>query len=297
VSKVWVDGRIVPADQPQLRVTDRGFQLGDGIFETLRARRAVPIEWDEHIARLHESAVVLGIPLPATVGDRLLEAIRGLLEANGLTEDASLRITVTRGSLERRGLLPPGWEVADPTIVVQAFPFVPPPAELLERGVRAITSSVRRDVRSPLAGAKSTSRADHVFAKIEAERAGVDDAIFLTGEGMVSEATTANVFALLGDRLVTPPLSAAILAGTTRTWLLSQADEAIGGLVAEEGELSPGDLAAADEAFLSSSVAGVVPLVELDGRPIGGGRPGPRTLALREARDAWIEDAARAGAR
>ena len=289
MSTVWVDGRLVSSDEPHLRVTDRGFQLGDGIFETLRVRRGVPIEWDEHVARLHESAAILAIPLPAAVADRLRGAIRDLLEATGMVQDAALRITVTRGQFERRGLLPPGWETVEPTMVVQAFPFAPPSPELLRRGVRAIMSTLRRDARSPLAGAKSTSRADHVFAKLEAERAGADDAIFLTGESLVSEATSANIFAISGDRLATPAASAGILSGTTRTWLLEHASRVIPGLAAEERDMRPEDLETADEAFLSSSVAGVVPLVELDGRAIGGGRPGSRTERLREGREAWIE--------
>ncbi len=293
---IWLDGRLVPAEGPHLSVTDRGFQLGDGVFETARARRGVVIELDEHLRRLHESAWATALHLP--VDDRQLAGgIGALLAAEDLAGDAgdaAIRITVSRGSLERRGLLPPGWETATATIVIQAWPYAPPPAHRLERGVRAITSSVRRDPTSPLAGIKSTSRADYVFAALEAHRAGADDALFLTLDGAISEATTANVWALAGDRLRTPPLAAAILAGTTRTWLLAHAADL--GLRAEEAMLRPEDLLAADEAFLSSSVAGIVPIVALDGRPVGRGRPGPWTRGLREARERWIEAAARTGA-
>lgn len=293
---IWLDGRLVPAEGPHLSVTDRGFQLGDGVFETARARRGVVIELDEHLRRLHESAWATALHLP--VDDRQLAGgIGALLAAEGLAGDAgdaAIRITVSRGSLERRGLLPPGWETATATIVIQAWPYAPPPAHRLERGVRAVTSSVRRDPTSPLAGIKSTSRADYVFAALEAHRAGADDALFLTLDGAISEATTANIWALAGDRLRTPPLAAAILAGTTRTWLLAHGADL--GLRAEEAMLRPEDLLAADEAFLSSSVAGIVPLVALDGRPVGRGRPGPWTRGLREARERWIEAAARTGA-
>ena len=293
---IWLDGRLVSAEGPHLPVTDRGFQLGDGVFETARARRGVVIELDEHLHRLHESAWATALHLP--IDDRqLVGGIAELLAAEGLAGDdgdAAIRITVSRGSLERRGLLPAGWEVARATVVIQAWPYAPPPIHRLERGVRAVTSSVRRDPTSPLAGIKSTSRADYVFAALEAHRAGADDALFLTLDGAVSEGTTANVWALAGDRLRTPPLGAAILAGTTRTWLLAHAAEL--GLRAEEAMFRPDDLLAADEAFLSSSVAGIVPLVALDGRPVGGGRPGPWTRGLREARERWIEAAARAGA-
>jgi branched-chain amino acid aminotransferase len=296
--QVWLDGGLVPAGGPHLRVSDRGFQLGDGIFETLRARRGVLVDWAEHLARLGEGAAALSLSLPP--GDGLEAAVRELLVAEGLADpgrdgtvpsDAAVRITISRGPLPGRGTLPTGWRTASPTVVVQAWPHSPPPADLISRGVRAVTSAVRRDPGSPLVGIKATSRADHVFAKLEAERAGVDDALFLTTDGRVSEATSANVFAVVGRRLLTPPLSAAILAGTTRTWLLSHpaAARAVG-LEAEARDLRPIDLIAADEAFLTSSVAGILPLVELDGRPIGDGRPGERVPALRAAREDWIDE-------
>jgi branched-chain amino acid aminotransferase len=292
---IWLDGGLVDAHAPHLRVTDRGFQLGDGIFETGRARRGIVIELDEHLERLREGAVALSLHLPVE-DEAIAEAIADLLVAEGLAGtagagatpgDAALRITVSRGPVEQRGLLPPGMADIPATIAIQAWPYAPPPAELLARGVRAVSSSVRRDPTSPLAGIKSTSRADYVYAKLEAARAGVDDALFLTTDGAISEATTANVFVISGRTLGTPPRGAAILPGTTRTWLLAHA--AALGFEAAEVELRPEQLLAADEAFLSSSIAGVVPLCAFDGRPIGGGRPGPRTLALRRAREAWID--------
>lgn len=300
--RVWINGELLAWDEPHLPVTDRGFQLGDGVFETLRARRGVLVEWREHCVRLHDSAAAIGIRLPYT-DDELAAGVRALIDAEGLAGDgsapgsepgdAALRITVSRGSIERRGLLPIGYEGVIATVVIQAWPYAPPDAGLLERGVRAIASTVRRDPGSPLAGIKATSRADYVFAKLEAERAGVDDALFLTLQGRVSEGTTANVFCISEGHLLTPPIDAAILPGTTRTWLLSDPVVHALGLQPEERDLWPEDLQTADEAFLSSSVAGVVPLTTYEGRPIGTGRPGPRTLALRAAREAWIDAVSR----
>ena len=298
---VWLDGRLLRADEPHLSVADRGFQLGDGIFETARVRRGVVIELEEHLRRLHESAVAIALHLPADDA-RLVDGIGELVATEGLAGDgcdgppgdAAIRLTVSRGPLERRGLLPPGWESTTATVAIQAWPYGPPEGRLLEHGVRAVSSAVRRDPRSPLAGIKSTSRADYVYARLEAERAGADDAVFLTIDGEISEGTTANVWLLRGDRLTTPPLAAAILPGTTRTWLFEHAADL--GLVAEEAEVRPDDLVAADEAFLSSSVAGIVPLVALDGRAIGRGHPGPWTRGLREARERWIDRVARDGA-
>ncbi len=326
---IWLDGRLVDAHAPHLSVSDRGFQLGDGIFETARARRGVVIELDEHLERLRESVAALDIELPFD-DDRLVAAIAELLAAEGLDGrgadagdaafagvepgdapdaghraqpgyaaaptfaghraqpgDAAVRITVSRGPTDSRGLLPPGLASVRATVAIQAWPHVPPADDLLRRGVRVIASAIRRDPGSPLAGIKSTSRADYVYAKLEAARAGADDALLLTTDGAISEATAANIFVVAGATLGTPPATAGILVGTTRSWLLRHASAL--GLEVAEVELRPAHLLAADEAFLTSSVAGIMPLTAYDGRPIGGGRPGQRTLALRQAREEWIE--------
>ena len=292
---VWLNGGLVDARGPHLNVTDRGFQLGDGLFETARARRGVVIELDEHLERLRTGCAVFGLNLGLD-DDELTEAIAELLAAEeldgtggdgGPVGDAAIRITVTRGSAERRGLLPAGFEALVPTVAIQAWPYSPTSPELLEQGVRAVTSSIRRDPTSPLAGVKTSSRADYVYARLEADRAEADDALFLTLDGHLSEASAANLFVLNGTVLSTPPLSAAILPGTTRTWLLAHAECL--GLTAAETDIAPEQLLAADEAFLTGSVAGIVPLVALDGRAVGSGRPGPRGRALRAAREAWID--------
>ena len=215
-----------------------------------------------------------------------------LLAADGLAvpdADASIRVTVSRGAITARGLLPT--QQVTPTIVIQAWPVPPPPADHLERGLHLAASSVRRDPENPLSAFKTTSRADYVFARLEARRAGADDALFLTIDGHLSEATSANVFLVRGGggarpEFATPALGCAILPGTTRTWLLGWA--ATVGLAPVEGWLTAADLADADEAFLCSSVAGVLPVTRFDGRPIGTGVPGPWTLRAREAREAFI---------
>lgn len=296
--RAWLDGRLVAIDEPHLRLTDRGFQLGDGIFETLRARRGVAIELTEHLVRLHESAHALGLRLP--FDDQILTAaIRELLAAEGLAADgldgrpvgdAALRITISRGPLPGRGLLPPD-EAPAPTVAIQAWPYAPPPARLLREGLAAIISSLRRDPASPLAGIKSTSRADHVYARLEASHANVDDAILLTFDGRLAESTAANLWVVRRGQVLTPPSSAGVLAGTTRTWLLAQRD--LPGLRVAEADLRPEDLLAGEEAFLSASVSGIVPLTRLDGQAIGDGRPGASTLTLRERREGWVDEVAR----
>jgi branched-chain amino acid aminotransferase len=294
---VWVDAELQPADGQHLSAFDRGFQLGDGVFETLRARAGRPTELDEHLARLRRSADGLDIELATGTEARIADGIASLLAADGLAgpnADASIRITVSRGAITARGLLP--LEHVSPTIVIQAWPVPPPPADHLERGLHLVVSSIRRDPSNPLSALKTTSRADYVFARLEARRAGADDALFLTVDGYLSEATSANIFLVRGagalapnlprPELATPGLQCAILPGTTRTWLLGWA--ATAGLTPVEGWLTSADLAGADEAFVCSSVAGVLPVTSFEGRPIGTGAPGPWTLRAREAREAFI---------
>ena len=292
---VWIDGRIVAAATPVLTAFDRGFQLGDGIFETLRARGGHPTELTEHTARMRRSADGLAIPLPDDLERRLAVAIDDLLAVERLAGpdgDASVRITVSRGSYFGRGLLPPD-EHPSPTIVVQAWPVAPPPPEHLEVGLHLVPSSVRRDPENPLSALKTTSRADYVFARVEARTAGADDALFLTIDGYLSEATSANLFLVRGTpgegeapELATPSLACAILPGTTRDWILRWGGSV--GLAPSEGWLTTRDLAEADEAFLSSSVAGILPVTRFSGEPIGSGRPGSWTLRARADREAFI---------
>jgi branched-chain amino acid aminotransferase len=169
---------------------------------------------------------------------------------------------------------------------------MPAPREHLERGLRLVASAIRRDPASPLATLKTTSRAEYVHARLEARRAGADDALFLTTDDHLSESTTANIFLVRRDpedgglELATPALDCAILPGTTRSWLLGWAARV--GLRPVEGRLRRADLATADEAFLCSSVAGILPVTAFEGRPIGDGLPGPWTLRARADREAMI---------
>ena len=289
---VWVDGEVLPADACHLSVNDRGFQLGDGIFETLRAKAGRCTELPEHLARLRHSAAGLAIELPDDVEARVAEGIARLLAAEALDGpegDASVRITVSRGVWASRGLLPPRDVHLRPTIAIQAWPVEPPAAGHLEHGISMVASAIRRDPQNPIVTLKTTSRADYVFARLEARRAGADDALFLTNTGHLSEATTANVFLVreAADgvlELATPALECAILPGTTRSWLLRWA---VGvGLRPFEGWLTPDELATAREAFISSSVAGVLPLTRFNGHPIGNGLPGPLTRRARADREA-----------
>ncbi|HTC85756.1 MAG TPA: aminotransferase class IV, partial [Candidatus Acidoferrum sp.] len=186
-------------------------------------------------------------------------------------------------------------EVVSPTVVVQAWPVVAPPSGHIERGIHVATSLIRRDPENPLVALKTTSRADYVHARLEARRSGADDALFLTLDGFLSEATTSNIFLIRRgagtsaggtDELATPALACAILPGTTRSWILAWGSRV--GLTPQEGWLTSRDLAEATEAFVCSSVAGIIPVTTFDGQPIGDGLPGPWTRRAREDREAFI---------
>jgi branched-chain amino acid aminotransferase len=170
------------------------------------------------------------------------------------------------------------------------------PASHVEGGLHLIASRVRRDPQNPLAALKTTSRAEYVYARLEARRAGAHDALFLTVDDFLSEATSANIFIVRGAshdgnlELATPSLDCAILAGTTRSWLLAWGVRV--GLRPAEGRLRREDLAGAEEAFLCSSVAGILPVTRFDGVPIGEGVPGPWTRRARADRETMIREGA-----
>ncbi|HEX7495985.1 MAG TPA: aminotransferase class IV, partial [Candidatus Limnocylindrales bacterium] len=210
-----------------------------------------------------------------------------------LPGDAVIRITVSRGFDPTRGISPHPDGTA--TVAIQAWPFSPPTVRALNEGRRVVTSVVRRDADSPIAGIKTTSRAELVYAHLEAERAGADDAIFLTTDGRITEATTSNVLVIRSDECATPRLGTGLLAGTTRAWLVEHG-EAVG-LRMVQRDIPLAEAFAADELAVCASIAGVVPVTVLDGRAIGDGRPGPRTIALRRARENWIDRISIEGAR
>jgi branched-chain amino acid aminotransferase len=287
---VWINGRLEPAERALLTVTDRGFQVGDGIFETLLVVGGRVLELSLHAHRLQASAAVLAMPLPDDLERYLGHAITDLCRVNRLEGPGTrvaARVTVSRGAVDGHSLLPP--DGVRPNLVVQAWPVDPPAPELLRRGLRLVISHVRRDPASPLATVKTTSRAEFVYAQIEAHQRGADDALFLTTDGHLAEATSASLFLVEGVGLATPSLDCGILISTTRQWVISLGGPGVG-MAVRQGHLTPSDLFAAQEAFLASSVAGILPITSVDGRPIGSGTPGVWTMALRARREDAASD-------
>lgn len=254
---VWLNGSLLPSDAARIDPADRGFTLGDGLFETLRVADGRPCHADRHLRRLFASAESLGIPVPFAE-ERLLEAMAELLTANG-TSAGSLRLTLTRGPAPR-GVLPPPHPA--PTLLITTGRLPPDgPARLVVAGV------TRRNEHSPLSRLKTLNYLDTILARQEAERRGADDALLLNTAGRLAESTVANLFVVSGGDLLTPPVEDGALPGIRRSLIL----EGQGG---RERSLGLDDLLAADEAFLCNSL-GIRPVIAVDGRPIGSGIPGP----------------------
>lgn len=275
----YVNGKVVPVGEAVVPVHDRSFLYGDGAFDTALARRGRVFRLDAHIDRLFRSLHVLRIP-PPLPREGLRAAAMDLMRRNGMV-DGFLRMVVSRGTCAYVSL-DPRVVVGGPTLVMVTRAAAPPSALAAihgaAAGVRAITASVRKTPAASLeARVKSNNYLNSILARWEAIDAGVDEAILLDARGCVTEGSGDNVFAVRGDRLLTPP-ALHVLEGITRATLLELAPGA--GLRAEEGELTPYDLYTADEVLLTSTVVGVLPVVELDGRRIGSGGAGPAARRL-----------------
>lgn len=257
-----LNGDLVAAEDARLDPFDRGFTLGDAIFESLRVRDGAPEFAAEHLARLAQASAVTGIPLPFTQAEAL-ERMARLIATNDLA-DAALRLTVSRGAAAR-GVAAPKAADCTPTVLISLHPL--PPTRTAVVGM--ITATVtRRNEHSPFSRVKATPYLDSIVALAEAQAEGAQDAVLLNTAGRVASACYANLFAVVDGRLVTPPLADGPLPGVTRGRVL----DALGGA---EQSLAPEDLARASEIFLTNSF-GVRPVGVLDGRLLAP-MPGPMT--------------------
>jgi branched-chain amino acid aminotransferase len=261
----WVDGKRVDPTSAQIYVTDRGFTLADGIFETMRAYHGAIFRYDDHMLRLSRGAERLGLPRPATLLPTLQQSLHELRAARA---DAVVRLTISRGS-GRHGLMPTRGEA--PTVVLFAQELAP-----FKTSISVRTASGRRNEHAMSSGIKTLSYTDGVLALLEVAAKGAEDAIFLDTGGHISEATASNVFLVKADAVRTPPVSCGAFPGITRAVVIELLEGM--GIPLSEDPVLPGDLAKADEVFLTSSVREIAPVDTVDGRPLAA--PGPVTTAL-----------------
>jgi branched-chain amino acid aminotransferase len=278
---VLINGHRVPADAMHISSRDRGFTLADGLFETMRVCGGVVFRMDRHLGRLRDGLRVMAIPEPAAGFETWIQEA---VSAAAVDEDLAIRLTVTRGP-GAAGLTPP--PDPTPTVVIAVNPMPQFNPTIYTAGLSAIVASGRRNSRAMTAGLKTVAYSDAVVASLEAQRAGADEAIFLDEDDHCSEATASNVFIVRDGVLITPPLSCAALPGITRSAVLELA--AGMNVQAEERAIRREELVEANEVFLTSSLRGLSPVTRLDGRPIGPGRVGRVTSALRDAYAALVD--------
>ncbi len=269
-----MNGRVEDLAVAAVSAADRGFLLGDGIFETMRARGKQVFRLDAHLRRLAAGAARARIPVPPEVP----AALASLLQAGRLTESA-LRLTLTRG-VGGDGLAIA--RAAEPTLVISLGPLPDVPEAWYRKGLSLRLTSHRLGSRSPTAGIKSLGYLPAILALHEAREAGADDALLLDERDRVAEATASNLFWVSpAGALLTPARSCGILPGVTRAAVLELARDS--NLAVEEGEWPLQDLSDAREAFTTSSLRGVVPVTRLNGVPIGEGEVGARTRQIQQA--------------
>jgi branched-chain amino acid aminotransferase len=272
--KVFVDGKFFDERQAKVSVFDHGLLYGDGIFEGIRAYNGRVFKLKEHIDRLFYSAkaILLNIPMSHA---RVCEAVLETCRRNKI-KDGYIRLVVTRG-IGTLGLNPN--RCKNPSVIVIAGKIQLYPVEYYERGMEIVTVPTTRNLTSALNPAiKSLNYLNNILAKIEANQSGCEEAVMLNAQGFVAECTGDNIFIIKQGHLFTPPLSAGALYGITRGVVMQIGAEA--GLTVSEPNLTRYDLFNADECFLTGTGAELVPVVKIDGRVIGSGKPGVWTRKM-----------------
>jgi branched-chain amino acid aminotransferase len=268
---VYLNGSLIPRSQARISALDYGFLYGFGLFETMRAYEGQVFRLDRHLNRLVHSAEVLGLPIGVT---DLKSAVMATIQANQLG-DARVRITISIGE---GGIVPDPSTCDKPTVLILAGHYQPYPEQVYEKGFRAIVSSIRRNSQSPLSRLKSANYLESILARQEARAAGIDEALCLNEKGLLAEASMSNIFLVTNGILRTPGQESGILPGITRGVVLELASPL--GINTLEHDIRLDELFQAQESFLTNSLMEIMPLTEIDGKPIGSGRPGPLTKRL-----------------
>jgi branched-chain amino acid aminotransferase len=277
--KIYIDGKYYDEKTAKISVFDHGLLYGDGIFEGIRAYNGRIFKLKEHIDRLFQSAKAILLKLPLSHPE-MMEAVIETCRRNKV-RNGYVRLVVTRGA-GGLGLNPHLCKKASVIIIAGKIQLYP--AEYYARGLEIITVPTTRNLHSALNPAiKSLNYLNNVLAKIEAINGGCEEAIMLNAQGFVAECTGDNIFIVRGGELLTPPLSAGALYGITRNVVMDLAREL--GLAVGEPDLTRYDLFIADECFLTGTGAELIPVVKIDGRVIGSGKPGAVTKKLVAAYD------------
>ncbi len=273
--RVWVDGELVPREEAKVSVFDSSVQGGDAVWEGLRVYDGRVFELDAHLDRLFDSARAMAFAeVPSR--DEVVEALFRTLEANGMRDGAHVRLTLTRGRKTTSGMSPE-LNRYGPCLIVLAE-WKEPVYD--RRGIRLVTSAVRRNPPQAIdSKIHHNNLVNNILAKIQANQAGVDDALMLDVHGFVAETNATNVFVVKRGELVTP-LADSCLPGITRRKVLGLAREA--GIPAVERNVTPAEVWSADEMFTTGTMGELAPVLEVDGRRIGTGDPGPVTRRLQE---------------
>jgi len=274
---IYIDGEFYPENEAKISVFDHGLLYGDGVFEGIRVYNGRIFKLGEHIERLYESAKTVGIEVPLSK-EEFKKAIIEVVRRNNL-RDAYIRPIVTRGR-GRLGLDPRHCQKPTVIIIPQRLEEYPLTVAA-KKAVRAIVSSIRRTPPFCLPPmVKSLNYQNNILAKLEAIRAGVDEAIMLDWMGYVCEGTGDNIFIVKNGVLITPPIYASILPGITRQTIIDIAKRLK--MEVLERNITIHDLYNADEVFLTATGIEIVPVIEIDGRKIGSGEPGPVFIRIKE---------------
>ncbi len=271
---IYLNGKLVPEEEAKVSVFDHGLLYGDGVFEGIRVYNCNVFKLREHLERLFDSAKFINLKIPMSI-EELEKAVIMTLKANKI-RDGYIRLVVTRG-VGDLGLAP--WKCHTPTIFIIADKVKLYPEEYYKNGLEIITAAtlrVRPSAFNPKA--KSLNYLNNIMAKIECHNAGVLEALMLSEEGYVVECTGDNVFIVKKGIIYTPPEYIGALKGITRDTIVSMAREL--GYTVKEELFTRFDVYTADECFLTGTAAEVIPVVKVDGRIIGTGKPGPITKKL-----------------
>ncbi len=269
--KIYIDGAFYADNEAKISVFDHGLLYGDGVFEGIRFYNGRVFRLKEHLDRLYDSARAICLTVPLTQ-DEMTRAVLESIRQNQL-RDGYIRLVVTRG-VGDLGLNPKLCKKA--TVIIIAANITLYPAELYQNGLEVVTCATRRVSPSALSPAvKSLNYLNNIMAKIEAMQAGAGEGLMLNDQGYVAECTGDNIFVIKNGAISTPPISAGALRGITRQVVIDIAAEF--GMPVSEENMTRYELYIADEIFLTGTAAEVIPVVKLDSREIGDGRPGSLT--------------------